>query len=372
MKTGKTIVELATELERQATTAQDYTADPVALSMVLDRLPAQGMSPALPEVVRTPLLAGLNGDALPLTQHAHRQMGQFTGIPAPYYDRMRQDAPDLLVSNVNNWLSNDLSGRQRTVRTLDQQVRAVLSDRYRRLDSVDVLEAVLPVLKGCQVVSCEVTERRMYLKATMPSLSVPVPGSMVAGDVIEAGVVISNSEVGAGSLRVETFVRRCVCDNGMIADVGMRKAHLGRSNAADANLQGLLSDRTRQVADVLLWNEVRDVVQAVLQKDVVQQVADRAAQAATDKLPMEALGKLEQVGKVVAQRMRLPESVRQPMLQHLAADGDFSRWGVVNAITRSAADVESYEVATELERAGGKVLQLKKRDWEAMTAQMLA
>ena len=33
------------------------------------------------------------------------------------------------------------------VRTLDGQVRAVLSDRYRRLDNYDLAENVLPILQ---------------------------------------------------------------------------------------------------------------------------------------------------------------------------------------------------------------------------------
>jgi hypothetical protein len=36
------------------------------------------------------------------------------------------------------------------LRTLDGQVRAVLSDRYRRLDNFDLAESVLPILQQCR------------------------------------------------------------------------------------------------------------------------------------------------------------------------------------------------------------------------------
>ena len=49
------------------------------------------------------------------------------------------------------------------IRTLDGQVRAVLSDRYRRLGNFDLAENVLPILQrldGARFESVELTTRR--------------------------------------------------------------------------------------------------------------------------------------------------------------------------------------------------------------------
>ncbi len=49
------------------------------------------------------------------------------------------------------------------------------------------------------------------------------------GDVVIAGFVISNSEVGLGSLRVEPLVFRFVCKNGMICkDYAQKRYHVGK------------------------------------------------------------------------------------------------------------------------------------------------
>ena len=72
------------------------------------------------------------------------------------------------------------------------EVRAVLSERYRRLDNFDLAESVLPVLQQLPEVrfeSVELTETRMYLKCVTPRLEY----EMAPGDVVQAGVVISNS-----------------------------------------------------------------------------------------------------------------------------------------------------------------------------------
>ena len=84
------------------------------------------------------------------------------------------------------------------VRTLDGQARAFLSDRYRRLDNFDLASSVLPVLgemgDGIQIISAEMTETRMYIKVINKRLELEVQ----KGDVVQAGMVLSNSEVFCG------------------------------------------------------------------------------------------------------------------------------------------------------------------------------
>lgn len=62
---------------------------------------------------------------------AHRQIGTNLRIPAAYYDRMREERPDLLAYNANTWFKQESS--QRMLRTLDGSARAYLSNRYRRI-----------------------------------------------------------------------------------------------------------------------------------------------------------------------------------------------------------------------------------------------
>lgn len=95
------------------------------------------------------------------------------------------------------------------IRTMDygggRVARALLSDRYRRIDNMEIASAVLPLFAGSdqyEVISSEVTENRMYLKILSRRLEMEV----VPGDYVQAGVVISNSEVGLGSVNVQPLV----------------------------------------------------------------------------------------------------------------------------------------------------------------------
>ena len=79
-----------------------------------------------------------------VSEVAHRQIAERLNIPYKYYERMRLDYPELLDQNINGWLAR--SPEKRMLRTLDGKLRAFLSDRYRRLDNLELVDHVLPVL----------------------------------------------------------------------------------------------------------------------------------------------------------------------------------------------------------------------------------
>jgi hypothetical protein len=162
-----------------------------------------------------------------ITPLARRQLAEKLKIPYAYFERMRTEQPALLDRNVNAWLERE-EGERQLLRTLDGKVRAVLSERYRRLDNYDLLEHVLPTLQrlpDARLESVELTETRLYLKVVTPSIALEV----APGDVVQAGVVVSNSEVGCGMLSVQPLAFRLVCSNGLIAsDRMLRKTHVGR------------------------------------------------------------------------------------------------------------------------------------------------
>src|SRR5690606_35080046 len=116
-----------------------------------------------------------------VTPLARRQLAEKLKIPFNYFERMREEHPALLDRNVNTWLQSEDS--KRMIRTLDGNVRAVLSNRYRRIDNYDVVESILPVLErlpNAKFESVELTETKMYLKVVTPDLKTEMrPGDVV-------------------------------------------------------------------------------------------------------------------------------------------------------------------------------------------------
>lgn len=346
MKTGKTLVELAQELTRRASVKADY---------VVDTAQAVTMAPENLELE----IAGVG--ALSTSSLAHRQIGEWAGIPAKYYDRMRSEAPALLASNVNHWMRDQPA--RRMVRTLDGAARAFLSDRYRRLDNEAVAEAALPVLLGAgsdiRVESCEITESRLYLKAVFPR----VEGEIVRGDAVQAGILISNSEVGLGSLSVQPLIYRLVCSNGLVmADAGMSRYHIGRKVGDGRDVEALLTDATKQADDKAVMMVLQDVIRASLDQVQFGRMLDKMRAATTGETvqrPVEAV-------EALAKSFTLAQGERQSVLENLIRGQDYTRWGLLNAVTAVANTHADYDRASELEAMGGRILDLAANDWNVI------
>ena len=247
------------------------------------------------------------------------------------------------------------------LRTLDGRVRAVLSNRYRCLDNVDLAQSVLPILGQFQdgtFESVELTETRMYIKFVLPRLQY----EMRVGDVVQAGIVVTNSEVGLGTLAVQPLVYRLVCSNGMIAaDQSIRKTHLGRALGNDDGVT-IFQEDTRQADDKAFFLQVRDVVRSALSEDTFRQIAMKMQKTMGIELKASPVKTVE----VLRQRYTLSEEEGDGVLNHLIKGGDLSGYGLVNAVTRYSQDVEDYDRATEFEALGGKLIELSGREWKGL------
>jgi hypothetical protein len=289
---------------------------------------------------------------------AHQQIADHLEIPRRYYGRLQARHPGLLDRSVNTLFGEAPS--RRLVRALDGQVRAFLSDRYRRLDHEDLCEAVLPLLGQIPDVrfpSVEVTETHLYLKAVSPR----VAGEVRPGDVVQAGVVVSNSEVGVGALVVRPLVYRLVCQNGLIVDDAMRRHHVGRHiDAGDGGT--LFGDETLRADDRAFWLKVRDLVAAAVTESGFAAVLGRLRDASTSPEMADPSSGVRELSR----RLGLSIGEQGSVLRHLTLGGDLTRYGAVNAVTRASQDVAGYDRATELEGLGGRILEMDGRAWAAI------
>lgn len=369
MNTGRSLQSLAAELDRQTTTRRDYIAPQGKLEAVV----------VVPDSSAEVQIAGFNGDSMALTPFAHGQLADHLGIPKKYYDRMQIDTPALLTENINTWLRAE-PDNQRMIRSLDGRVRAVLSPKYRPLDNFDLANTILPDLieKKAQIVSSELTETRLYIKAILPSLSDELPAGLafgtghnrVGGAGLDRGrvvsaIVISNSEIGAGALRIEPSVFTTWCTNlAIMAQAAMKKYHVGRAHEG-GDAYEVFRDETRQADDRAFWLKVRDVVRAAFDEKIFRMaIADM--RAAADR-PIRA-NDLSIVVERTVKELALPVTTGVGILKHLAAGGDLTQWGLSSAVTRVAGEVVDYELATSLERAGGTILALPARTWDGIAA----
>ena len=288
----------------------------------------------------------------PLNQWAHQQMAEFCGIPFEYYKRMQAQQHGLLDTSLHTWLDS-LGDKPRMVRTLDGRVRAVLSNRYRRLDNYDVANTVLPVLisAGATFRRLHVTEESMLIQAVFAEKKADVQ----LGDTIMLGVTIENNEVGKGCVSVAPMSYRLVCLNGMTHNtLGHKRQHVGTKMGGDGDPSEFYKDDTLKASDTALMLQLRDVTEKACSDAVLETITSDFQRALGVPITAQPLHAVQEL----TTRHGLTEGEGTNVLQHQLAGGSLTQWGMVQAITRAAQDAEDGMRGHEMEVIGGDVLAL--------------
>jgi len=358
MKAGRTIAQLSAEVMRQNDLKADYLVDTRRLNMEYD-----GGS----TVMHMTNNKGVDMvEPMDINSTAHSQIGVHCDIPSKYYSLMSSENPQLLATNVNSWFGKKPT--QRMLRTLDGTARAFLSSRYRRIDNFDIMHAVLPIIgeiPDARVESCEITDNKMYIKVVNPRLEREV----APGDVVQAGIVISNSETGQGRVSVQPLVFRLVCLNGMVVNsAGTRRNHVGRANTSDENYL-LYSDKTLESDDRTLLLKIQDTVRAAVDEVMFGKVIDTMREAKGVRMdPLDIPG----VVKLASRQFNLLDAESEGVLNRLIEASDYTLFGLANAVTRHSQDVESYERASELESVGYEIITMAPAVWNRLNSMAYA
>lgn len=372
MKQGRTVEALGAELLRRENTKRDFLAPAANLSVRSNG--------------HTDLVLA---DAYAVNEVTHGQLASYLDIPKVYYDKLRSGTESLRVGTFDDRfphipistpvfdvvVNSSLTAKgpdRRMIRTLDNSARAFLSDSYNPdLDNYDVLLAAAAAIEQAglspeNVLSCEVTDRRMYLKVVSPKVDAIIQPSnlhLPHGDhhmlrepeVIQAGFVLSNSETGLGSLAIQPVVYKLKCTNLWTIEEALRQRHLGRTLEAKEDGTVYKSDTRRAEATVKLM-KIRDHIADAIDVDRFRALADKIQETAQVKLE----GAVEKIVEVTARKFGLTIAEKESTLKHLIEGASLSLWGLTNAITAVAQDATDYDRASELEAIGGKFFSLTR------------
>lgn len=341
MLKGIGLQELARKIEMARNDKRDYVADTRQVEMGIN-----GDGKPILQIPNAPRAL----DILPL---AHNQIGDRLKIPNKYYDKMLAEDPGLLATNVNTWFQKN--PERRMFRTIGSNDRAVLSNRFQRIEHEHIAEAALTVLAdlpSVQITSAEVTDRRLYIHFTVPTIQ----GEVKVGDIVQAGGIIQNSEVGLGSASVAGLIWRLWCLNGAKTADTFRKNHVGRQ-VDEGELEW--ADDTMQADDKAILLKIRDMTKAIVDEGRFKAQLTKLQGLTEGKITGNPVAAVE----VLAAKVNANETEKSSMLRKLIEGGDLSAWGMVNAVTSLAHDATSYDRAVEIESMGGTLIDLPATQW---------
>lgn len=370
MKTGLNIGELIDEVQRRAAARLDMIVNTEqALRMV--------EMPGYPDNVA---LVVLEGDSTELqrfsiTEHAHRQIATWLSIPWTYYKRLLNDHRDLVLTQVNTLFEREPGVRM--ARTLDGKCRAFLSNKYKRLDNDVILAQTLPMLYGKdsklpahKVLASHIDDDNMKIRVVWTDESLaqdigPAPRSVrgEVRDVVRPGFEIGNGETGKSSLYTRGFFYRDYCDNGCVFGIGdnaieFRRTHIGgKLKTAGAEI---LSEDTMRKDDAAILAVMGDIMAALGSREFVQKMGDSLRALRTGETIKNPVPAVQVLGKQVGLR----ENELDRVVHNLIEDGDLSRWGTLNAVTKVAnGDDVTQERAFELEEIGSSLMTMSLNEW---------
>lgn len=290
------------------------------------------------------------------SEHMLGQISTDLGIPKRYFDRMQAEAPALFKRNVHHWLYEE--PQRRMIRAYEGKDaftgRAWLSDRYRRLDNIEIARKLLPELgrlpQDVQFHNASVSDEKFFLRATFPAMTKDVK----VGQAVSWGVQIRNSEVGAGTFAIENFLLVLVCSNGMVVTKVQSTRHVGK------RLDDILSDEAKEADDKAFWLAARDTLRAAVDEAAFEAVVSQLRETTEGTQIDRPVKATERLAKTVG----LTDEEQELVLGNLVRDGDLSRWGALNAVTYASHQVKDFDRGVELEEKGWQIANLSRREWD--------
>ena len=249
-------------------------------------------------------------------------------------------------------------------------LRAFTSSSYKVFDNEDVLTNTLPQLVDSpadwQVVNGTLTDQRMYLRLK----SLNQVAEPAVGDAMANGLLISNSEVGLGSVNIQQLIYTLICKNGMQTANKSRSTHVTSSRGTDS--WSILTDEAKSADNQALSLKLRDLVGHFANRESFDQVIDQMRLAHSEKVT----GSLPSAVDTLCGILKLPKSDNPKVLAGLMAtlqqsgynQGQAaSRATFVNAVTAVGNQATTLEDNREdWSRLGGKVLNLAPNQWQSV------
>ena len=312
---------------------------------------------------------------LDVNDHAFGQMSNNIGIDVKTAKRLQDAIPVEFDAVVNKLWTKDPKTRMLRAHMENEETgtaRAIVSDKFKTFDNVNLLESTLPQLMESeaqwQVVNGDISEKRLYLR--LKSNEQQGTGAAV-GDVMANGIGFSNSEVGAGSVSAYQMFWTLACLNGMQSEKKSRWSHI--TSARDSDQWGMLTDEAKDADNKALELKLRDIIGTYASRDAFDAALEKMRAASGDIIEGEysAQDTVDNLGRVMQLTKKETSSVLEGLMKTLGQEGyagnPLSRATMVNAVTAAANRSELDDVDVWQKR-GGDVLNMSSRDWQRVAA----
>lgn len=281
-----------------------------------------------------------------LTDWSLSQLSQKMGVPANYAQRMADAGKrDLFVQNFESWIDSHHAGKNFFVRTVDDTIRGFLSDSYFPSDT----EMLLPVFRDAlQSTNMNFQVHKGIINPEYTNIRVISDREInVGGDPHFVGMSMTTSDVGRAATKIEFFIYRSACTNGMLfgkhGGTLFRQKHVSRHMTTPEHFIEEMKDGLKDLDRLTVYAEdlLKEANQYRISKEEVQRIVNQ----------FKAYGfgnqkELEFIQEEVDNRIPIYDSI------------ETSLWGVSNAFTE-VAQLFGADKSEQLENYAGHILHAR-------------
>lgn len=298
-------------------------------------------------------LVGKAGVPARIGHWAFGQLCNRVGAPANY---VRELPATLACQNLNHGLAN-LSDKSDTAQLLfhrngDLLLRAFTSDKYARIWNWEVAERLLALqARGWEPARPDfnagpdaapalyASDHDLFVFIRNRAAVITEPGNP---DGLQRGVIVENSEVGAGALKLTRFLYRAMCGNHII---------WGASKVLEISVRHVGNARSR-------WSLYQTAVARYMDSSASEEEA-RVAAARTTLIAADkeaVLDKLFGMRQLSISRKTLEAGYEAVNREQ---DGDpRTVWGIVQGLTRHSQGTPYADQRAQLDRAAGRIMEV--------------
>lgn len=305
------------------------------------------------------LVMNMRDEQFTLHDNAVGQLAERMNVPSQYLrslargDGWQKQLAATVLNEHSSWTQ-----RQRVlVRSVGTEVRGVLSDSYRRLNSVEILTAFVEEAgrQGAVIADAKMTDTKIWAETILP-MPITIPTLKNGDVVIFMGARFSTSDYGDGAVDMRAFLLNGVCLNGMVRESVMKQIHLG-ARLPD-NLQ--LSNQTYELDTRTTVSATRDLTKSLFSKDIIMRKAIEIQGASNIDVDFDSeLRKLVKAGSL---HKAESEGVQKILMRNDPSDGTqggSTLWKLTQAITAHARGLDDRR-SRELHELSGMLMNRVK------------
>ena len=294
----------------------------------------------------------LEGEQFTFHNNAIGQLSERMGVPTKYAKNLiKEDWGRDLLSTIFQEHGERKTDKM-LFRSVDNQFRGVLSNSYRRLDSMKIYENFIhrSAENGAVIYNASYNDVQTWIEVVIPEVF-EIKTANNGSIFTVFGARIRNSDFGRSTCELRFFQMNVVCTNGMVGEQAVKEIHLGRKYDSIH-----YSNKTYELDTRTVSSAINDIVGGVLSSESIAKQAEKMKESTE-----EVIDTKQAVKRLTAAKIATKEEATEIEEAMLLSDpqegiqGRPTRWKLTQAMT-SVAKSKSTERRKQLEEMAGKMI----------------